>query len=110
MNVLRDIGSFLLLALISMNALKIKMPVLMVKYASILKETIPVKHQRNLRYNNCWGYTSINKRFQENNACPLGFKESDGKCEDLNECQTGEHNCLQSPRCDNTLGSFVCTR
>jgi fibulin 1/2 len=50
------------------------------------------------------------EKFKEKNACPLGFKESSGKCEDLNECQTGEHNCLESQRCDNTLGSFVCTR
>jgi len=50
MNVLMDIGSFLLLALILTNALKIKMPAPMGKFVSILKETILVKHQRNSKY------------------------------------------------------------
>ena len=50
----------------------------------------------------CW--------FRENNPCPAGFLETGGKCEDVNECMTGEHSCLVSQRCDNTLGSYVCTR
>ena len=48
--------------------------------------------------------------FRENNPCPAGFLETGGKCEDINECMTGEHSCLVSQRCDNTLGSYVCTR
>ena len=37
-------------------------------------------------------------------------QESEGKCVDINECVTGEHTCLESQRCDNTMGSFVCVR
>ena len=48
--------------------------------------------------------------FAEDNPCPVGFQEQGGKCEDINECQTGQHDCLESQRCDNTLGSFLCVR
>lgn len=48
--------------------------------------------------------------FSEENPCPVGFQEQGGKCEDINECMTGQHDCLESQRCDNTLGSFVCVR
>ena len=43
-------------------------------------------------------------------GCPLGFEQVDGKCEDINECQTQANNCLDTQRCDNTIGSFVCVR
>ena len=33
-----------------------------------------------------------------------------GYCRDVNECQLGTHNCHESLRCDNTIGSFHCVR
>ncbi len=33
-----------------------------------------------------------------------------GYCVDVNECQLGTHNCHESLRCDNTIGSFHCVR
>lgn len=29
---------------------------------------------------------------------------------DINECQIGTHDCLEGQRCDNTIGSFLCSR
>lgn len=29
---------------------------------------------------------------------------------DINECSINNHNCLPTQRCDNTVGSYVCTR
>ena len=56
-------------------------------------------------------YTCENPEdFSEDNPCPVGFQEQGGKCEDINECQTGQHDCLEGQRCDNTLGSFLCVR
>lgn len=31
-------------------------------------------------------------------------------CRDVNECQLGTHNCHETLRCDNTIGSFHCVR
>lgn len=31
-------------------------------------------------------------------------------CVDINECQINNHDCLDSQRCDNTIGSYTCTR
>ncbi|CAG7729741.1 unnamed protein product [Allacma fusca] len=31
-------------------------------------------------------------------------------CLDINECQTGQHNCAASQRCDNSPGSYTCIR
>ena len=44
--------------------------------------------------------------------CPLGFEfnADSGVCADINECETGAHNCSSDYRCDNKIGSFVCTR
>ncbi|XP_021966879.1 fibulin-1 [Folsomia candida] len=33
-----------------------------------------------------------------------------GSCQDVNECQTGQHSCLASQRCDNSPGSYSCIR
>lgn len=30
-------------------------------------------------------------------------------CVDINECSINNHNCLPTQRCDNTIGSYVCT-
>ncbi len=50
--------------------------------------------------------------FPLQDSCPVGytFNLERLKCEDVNECQTNEHDCLESQRCDNTLGSFTCVR
>ncbi|XP_043863094.1 fibulin-5 isoform X6 [Drosophila mojavensis] len=32
------------------------------------------------------------------------------KCVDINECSINNHNCLPTQRCDNTIGSYICTR
>lgn len=32
------------------------------------------------------------------------------QCKDVNECQLSTHNCHESLRCDNTIGSFHCVR
>ena len=29
------------------------------------------------------------EEFNEENPCPVGFKENGGKCEDINECMKG---------------------
>ncbi|KAK6634325.1 hypothetical protein RUM43_011725 [Polyplax serrata] len=44
--------------------------------------------------------------------CKSGFQENPEtkQCEDINECQTNQHNCLASQRCDNSIGSFRCVR
>ncbi|EEB18651.1 conserved hypothetical protein [Pediculus humanus corporis] len=44
--------------------------------------------------------------------CKIGFEENPNthRCEDVNECQTNQHNCLASQRCDNSIGSFRCVR
>ena len=31
-------------------------------------------------------------------------------CADINECQLGVASCLQTQRCDNTIGSYQCIR
>lgn len=53
---------------------------------------------------------AINLIIQENESCPLGFKLSQGECIDINECQTGTNDCMDSQRCENTIGSFICVR
>lgn len=30
--------------------------------------------------------------------------------EDINECQINNHDCLDTQRCDNTIGSYTCIR
>lgn len=44
--------------------------------------------------------------------CQPGYhrEETDGDCQDLNECQLGQHSCATTQRCDNTIGSYACTR
>ncbi|XP_030566689.1 fibulin-1 [Drosophila novamexicana] len=32
------------------------------------------------------------------------------ECVDINECSINNHNCLSTQRCDNTIGSYICTR
>lgn len=48
----------------------------------------------------------------EDKECPRGFQPDarTGDCADVNECASGTHNCMDSQRCDNTLGSFTCVR
>jgi Calcium-binding EGF domain len=50
------------------------------------------------------------EEFEED--CDSGFmKESpEEPCEDMDECQRGEHNCGHSKLCVNTLGSFYCKK
>lgn len=45
-------------------------------------------------------------------VCPKGysFVEDTGVCSDINECQVGQHGCTIAERCDNTIGSYHCTR
>uniref|UniRef100_A0A3B3XXL9 Fibulin-1 n=1 Tax=Poecilia mexicana TaxID=48701 RepID=A0A3B3XXL9_9TELE len=45
-------------------------------------------------------------------VCPQGYRPTaDGtRCEDINECLTGRHNCPRGQVCLNTEGSFHCQR
>lgn len=46
-------------------------------------------------------------------SCPTGYKvnEAAGICEDINECASNDMNdCLDTQRCDNTIGSYTCVR
>ncbi|KAI6656370.1 Cysteine-rich with EGF-like domain protein 2 isoform X3 [Oopsacas minuta] len=40
-------------------------------------------------------------------ACSSGFRMADGKCEDIDECDTNEI-CLENEVCSNTDGSYSC--
>lgn len=44
--------------------------------------------------------------------CPTGYQlnRTTGKCDDINECMSGQNTCMESQRCDNTLGSYACVR
>ncbi|XP_044316578.1 fibulin-1 isoform X3 [Drosophila rhopaloa] len=44
--------------------------------------------------------------------CQAGFNldATLKKCVDINECSINNHNCLPTQRCDNTIGSYICTR
>lgn len=44
--------------------------------------------------------------------CQIGFVMDpvSKRCKDVNECQLGTHNCHETLRCDNTIGSFHCVR
>lgn len=44
--------------------------------------------------------------------CKSGFSMDKvvNACVDINECQINNHDCLDSQRCDNTIGSYTCTR
>ncbi|XP_075987081.1 uncharacterized protein LOC142983835 isoform X2 [Anticarsia gemmatalis] len=45
--------------------------------------------------------------------CKLGYELdiNSETCVDLNECATGQHDCIpQAQRCDNTVGSYLCVR
>ncbi|XP_043069428.1 fibulin-1 isoform X1 [Drosophila bipectinata] len=44
--------------------------------------------------------------------CLSGFKLDStlNECIDINECSINNHNCLPTQRCDNTIGSYICTR
>ncbi|KAJ8022640.1 Fibulin-1 [Holothuria leucospilota] len=44
--------------------------------------------------------------------CHVGYQMiGEGYCEDINECATGQHNCLISEAtvCENTMGNFTCS-
>ncbi|KAL3289893.1 hypothetical protein HHI36_023282 [Cryptolaemus montrouzieri] len=45
-------------------------------------------------------------------TCTAGFTLSTDRrtCVDINECQLGTHTCVETQRCDNTLGSYHCVR
>ncbi|PZC70341.1 hypothetical protein B5X24_HaOG205999 [Helicoverpa armigera] len=60
------------------------------------------------QYQNC-----LNTNGSYECHCKLGFELDTitGACADVNECATGEHNCIsQAQRCDNTVGSYLCIR
>lgn len=44
--------------------------------------------------------------------CKIGFNLDPltNACEDINECQINNHECLEIQRCDNTIGSYRCIR
>lgn len=44
--------------------------------------------------------------------CRIGFTLDPltNACEDINECQINNHECLETQRCDNTIGSYRCIR
>lgn len=44
--------------------------------------------------------------------CKVGFvlDPLTNACEDINECQINLHDCLETQRCDNTIGSYRCIR
>lgn len=44
--------------------------------------------------------------------CRIGFTLDPltSACEDINECQINNHECLDTQRCDNTIGSYRCIR
>ncbi|XP_064632888.1 fibulin-2-like isoform X2 [Lineus longissimus] len=44
--------------------------------------------------------------------CEIGYQYDSfaSECEDMNECQQNLDNCLSSQRCENTVGSYTCTR
>ncbi|XP_065190342.1 uncharacterized protein LOC135821206 [Sycon ciliatum] len=39
-----------------------------------------------------------------------GVWSGTGRCDDINECVTGVHNCVAQTKCHNTPGSYVCCR
>ncbi|KAK9889438.1 hypothetical protein WA026_004707 [Henosepilachna vigintioctopunctata] len=45
-------------------------------------------------------------------TCTRGFTLAPDRrtCVDINECQLGTHTCVETQRCDNTLGSYHCVR
>jgi len=57
------------------------------------------------------GFECVSANPEPAPLCQAGYESGlDGECRDVNECATGEHTCLSSQRCDNTLGSFTCVR
>ncbi|KRF99819.1 LOW QUALITY PROTEIN: uncharacterized protein Dwil_GK13673, partial [Drosophila willistoni] len=44
--------------------------------------------------------------------CQAGYSldVTQDRCVDINECSINNHNCLPTQRCDNTIGSYICTR
>lgn len=42
--------------------------------------------------------------------CEVGYMRDDPEddCEDIDECERGEHNCSRTSQCVNTDGSFYC--
>ncbi|CAH0764725.1 unnamed protein product [Diatraea saccharalis] len=60
------------------------------------------------QYQNC-----LNTNGSHECTCKIGFEQdiTTGACVDVNECATDQHSCiLETQRCDNTIGSFLCIR
>ncbi|XP_044573669.1 fibulin-1 isoform X5 [Drosophila ananassae] len=64
--------------------------------------------------NNCNGMHQECKNSLGNYSCQCltGFSLDFAlnECVDINECSINNHNCLPTQRCDNTIGSYICTR
>ncbi|KAG1677538.1 Fibulin-2 [Nymphon striatum] len=80
---------------------------------SILDECVLGTHRCDLRTEVCFptevGYECRLKE-EDSHRCSYGMELVGSQCVDINECQLGIHNCPSSERCDNTVGSFSCSR
>lgn len=54
-------------------------------------------------------YNCLNTLGSYKCTCPTGFSVERGRqCLDINECQTGAHNCSNDDACVNLHGDFRC--
>ncbi|XP_060536861.1 fibulin-1-like [Cylas formicarius] len=64
------------------------------------------------KFGNVNQYTTPNVNPYSPLSCPPGYKFNftQNTCDDINECQLRLDTCSVMHRCDNTIGSFYCTR